>query len=127
MATSTQGELFDDPEPEEFDAREPPELEANYATHLAYQWILGDPGLDERCLGRARHCARRGRRSRKADERTAMTVEDVLAEDLRILIVQDALAFERNGLFYDLFTEGLREIMWSELATFYLRVVSGSP
>lgn len=119
MAKPTQRELFGDPEPEE--------LEANYATRLAYQWILGDPALQERCLRRTRHYGRMRRRSRKADKRTGSVPEDVLAEELRILIVQDALSVERKGLFYDLFTEGLREILWSELAAFYLRVVTGSP
>ncbi|HEX3152526.1 MAG TPA: hypothetical protein VHR66_30925 [Gemmataceae bacterium] len=118
MQTMTQQELFDDPKPVAFDDPVPQELEANYAAHLTLQWINGDPGLHERCLGTARHWARKRHRSKKVEERTDMSPEDRFADELRIKVVTDALAVERNGLFYDLFTEGLREIMWSELAAF---------
>jgi hypothetical protein len=79
---------------------------SNYATRLAHHWITGDPGLTERCL----ECA---------DEHATLGLARV-AEQIRALVVSEALLAESRGVFFDLFTEGLREVQWSEFAEFYL-------
>lgn len=103
---------------------EPPILEANYVTRLVKLWIDGDPTLREQCMAAA--LARtRMRKSKKANPAPSRVI--LLADDLRRLVIPDALAVELKGIFYDLFTEGAREIQWSELAAFYFKVVAGSP
>lgn len=79
----------------------------NYATRLAQLWIAGDPALVDRC----KKCARRSARNRRP--------LDDLADELRVLVARQALQTERHGLFFDLFTDGLREVQWSEIANFY--------
>jgi hypothetical protein len=82
----------------------------NYATRLVRLWIRSDPALTVRCL----ECA---------DDTTRIGIDRV-ADELRALVVGEALLVERHGLFFDLFTEGLREVQWSDLAVSFLEVTT---
>jgi hypothetical protein len=90
-----------------------PELEEqanNYATSLVRLWIRSDPALLDRCL----ECA---------DDNATLDL-DLFANELRAMVVGEALLIERQGLFFELFTNGLREVQWSELAESYLEAVN---
>jgi len=102
----------------------PPKIvDGNYATRTAHLWIKGDPALDEQCLDHAREWMETGDCMSWPEERTNLPTVDPLllfADELRALVVASALAIERSGFFFELFTESLREVEWLALASFYL-------
>jgi hypothetical protein len=103
------------------------EVDANYATRKVHQWIVGDPALDEQCRDCALESMERGDRAWRQEDIVSLAAADLmlrLAEDLRTLVVASALDTERAGFFFYLFTEGLKEVDWSALGTFYLDIVA---
>jgi hypothetical protein len=103
------------------------EVDGNFATRMAHLWIIGDPDLDEQCRDCSREWMESERGASWTVDWTSLAAPDsaLLSDELRSLVVASALAVERSGFFFELFTKDLGEVDWSAFATMYLDCVTG--